>query len=243
MRMRAGFESRDLATAIERQLRNWELAREQRERATPELTAVKPPPPLTEFITVGRSVGCGGSTIAQLLGRRLEWPVFGRQLLQEMAANDSVRERLYRHIDERDMNWVEATLGLLMETASERYEYFHRLCHTILTLARQGPAIFLGRGADLLLPATGGLRVELTAPLQQRIERYAKRHELSHEVAANHVAEQQREREEFVRSFFSRQLANRTPRYDLTINVGQFTAPQAVELILTAYQLTGHSTT
>ena len=125
-------DSRISSQALERQMRNWELARQQRvergEGGRPEVE---------DFITISRQVGLNAESIARELGARLGWPVFGRSLLEAMAGNDEVRRRVYRSMDERDLRWWQESLRSLLEQEFDVNDYFHRLSQTALSLARQ----------------------------------------------------------------------------------------------------------
>src|SRR5262245_1194206 len=97
-----------LSGAIERQLRDWSLARKQLSPLPAKARVVH------DFITISRSVGCDGDSVAQLVGQKLGWPVFDRKILQTMAGNDAMREEVYRSLDGRDMSWIEeATTAFL----------------------------------------------------------------------------------------------------------------------------------
>ena len=140
-----------IARLVERQMRNQELAREQRF----EVEKVSQSP-VEEFVCISRQVGTDGPGLAQDLGRRLGWPVFDREILDEMAGDDAVRRQVYESMDQRDLSWWEESLRALMQSEFVRNDYFQKLSETLLSLARQGDCVFRGRGADLLLPASGG---------------------------------------------------------------------------------------
>lgn len=215
---------------LERQMRNWELSRAQRlQRPGPASRAVEP------FVCVSRQVGSGGTDIARTLASRLNWPAFDRELLQLMAADDDVRRRIYESMDERDVGWCEETLRCFIQPEFGRNDYVHKLSRVVLGLARQGSAVFLGRGIDLLLPRELGVRVRLVAATEVRVHTYAQRMKLTLEKARAEVRRIEQEREEFIRRAF-RSDASDPARFDLTINTATFTADQAVELILKAVE-------
>ena len=224
-----------IAKLVERQMRNWELARAQR--------AVPPAPPqqeVEEFVAISRAVGAGGAggaEIATTLGARLGWPVFNKEILQAMADDDRIRAQLYDSMDERDVGWFEESLRSLQGTFKKN-DYFHRLTHTILALARQGHAIFRGRAADLILPASRGLRLRLTAPRRACIESYAQHHQVDPDQARTEVERIETERAEFVRRHFGIDAAEQSRR-DLIINLQRFTPDQAIELVLVALKMRG----
>ncbi len=98
---------------------------------------------------------------------------------------------------------------------------------------REGSAVFLGRAADLILPRTTGLRVRLVAPLDMRIQSYARVHGLSQEQARTEIETVEAERRAFVHKHFGVDVADPV-RSDLVINTGYFSHLQAVEMILAA---------
>lgn len=218
---------------IERQMRNWEIAQTQRTES-----AKRKGKQVEDFIAISRSVGAPGVEIAAELGKRLNWPVFDREILIRMSRDDSYREALYKSFDERDQNWLEDFV-LNMEVGPEgRNDYFRRLCETLLSLARTSHAVFLGRGADLVLPKTAGLRVRITARHDYCVHAYAKEHGISLDQAIEEVHREEIERIRFFRHHFRIESAEQS-RHDLIINIERFTIPQAVDLILSALAIRG----
>ena len=217
-----------LARLVEKQVRNWELARAQRPRETlPER------PEVQDFISVSRMVGVEGHEVARLLGEHLHWPVFGREILEAMAGDDAMRRRIYTSMDQRDLGWWEESLRSLLQREFVRNDYFRRLCETLLSLARQAPSVFLGRGADLVLPQDRGFRVRLIAALDTRMRRYAESHDLTLEEAQREIERIERERAHFFRHHFG-VGAGDPLRHDLTVNLDRWSPEQTVKLILEA---------
>jgi cytidylate kinase len=223
----------DLNKLVERQLRNWELARAQ-QPAEPAAT----PPAVRQFVTISRTVGSAGSQVAALLGERLGWPVFDREILQAMAGDDRVRTQLYEYMDERDQSWLEDALDWVIEGELRKDDYFCRLTETVLTLARKGPAVFLGRAADLILPRDHGLRVRVIAPLEQRVRTWALRTKITEAAARPEVERIDEQRIDFRRHHFGPN-ANDDTRHDLLLSLGSFTPEQAVDLIVAALRIRG----
>jgi len=218
------------AKLIDQQLGNWELTRRQRKMT------VRPQPVQAEvedFICLSRMVGVDVYPIAAALGERLGWPVFGRELLDAMAGDDIIRQRIYESMDERDLNWWEESLRSVLDRGFVRNDYFCRLCETVLSLARQSSSIFVGRGTDLILPQQQGLRVRLIASLEHRIENHARRSGLDPFRARQEVDHIDRQRTEFFRHRF-RIEASDPVRHDLILNLERWTPEEAVDLIFRA---------
>ena len=232
----SSFKNVGVEKLVERQMRNWELARSQ--RATP------PPaerPEVEPFVAVSRavgSVGPAGADIPATLGERLGWPVFDKEILQAMADDDRIRQQLYASMDERDLGWFEESLRALMHGEFTKNDYFHRLTRTVLAIARQGSTVFVGRAADLILPRHRGLCVRLTVSGEQCVRNYAEQHKISPDQARAEVQRIETERAEFVQRHFKVDAADQN-RHDLIVNLEQFTPDQAVELILTALKMRG----
>lgn len=217
-----------VAKLVERQMRNWELMHQP-----PPPPASTAPPPVQDFVAISRRVGSGGSEVAAILHEKLGWPIFDREILAAMSHDDDIRKRLYASMDERDLGWLEEAVRSVVQGEFVKNDYFHRLTEAVLSLARKSRAIFLGRGADLMLPRDRGLRVRILASPQRCVENYAKRHHLSHDKSQSEVERIEKERRDFVRHHFHVD-ADAPARSDLVINLDCFTPGQAAEMILSA---------
>ena len=97
------MSSNPMARVVERQMRNWELARSQR---------LKLPEPkrqeVEDFVCVSRRVATpGAEEVAARLGKKLGWPVFDKEILEAMAGDDFYRQQIYANMDQRDLSWTE----------------------------------------------------------------------------------------------------------------------------------------
>jgi hypothetical protein len=224
----------DIAKLVEKQMRNWEIARSQTAVPSPE----EPGFTVHDFIAISRTYGSGGARIAAALGEKLQWPLFDREILQSMAGDDEVRQRLYAQMDERDTNWLEDALRWITRGEFRKGDYFYRLNETILALNRQGPAVFLGRGADLILPRDRGLRVRILASLTTRAAAVAQRNHISESAALAEIERIDRERAEFRRNHFGKD-ADDPALWDLTLSLDHFGDAHAIEVLLAAQRLRG----
>ena len=214
-----------LSRVIEKQMRNWELGRAQQ----PEIFIPRRQD-FAQFVTIANICGAGGNEVAQMLSERLGWPVFDREILTLMARDDGVRESLYRSMDERDLNWFENVFRTLVQQEFRKNDYFHRLTQVVLWLARQGPAIYVGRSADLILPKDKGLRVKIIAPIERCVENFSRFNNVSPDQARREIDRIERERQEFVEHHFRVDPHSQT-RFDLLVRVDRFTTSQVVDLI------------
>lgn len=220
-----------LARLVEKQMRNWELTRAQRHEGPP-----RSPREVCEFICISREVGAGGHEIALAVGERLGWPVFGKELLHLMAGDDAFRKPIYASLDERDTSWLESMLQPLMNSNFVRDDYFRRLSETVLAIARKGNAVFVGRAVDMILPADVGLRVRVIAPLKMRVDRVAAREHVDREQAEREIDWLEEDRAAYIRRHFGVDVGD-PRRYDLVINLGRLTRPEAAEIVVRAHEL------
>jgi cytidylate kinase len=213
---------------VEHQMRNWELAKSQRLDVGPEASRR-----VSDFICLSREVGAGAGQIAELVSKRLGWPVFDREILQAMAGDDALSEQVYGSLDERDITWCEEVLRSFLDPKTFKGDFFYKLSKTVLSLARQGSAIFIGRGADLILPADRGLRVRIVAPLTMRISNMARRLSVTEQEARRTIEKLEKLRGEFIQRHFHKDVHDPL-RYDLVINLRKMSPDRAAELIVVA---------
>ena len=217
-----------LEAIVERQMRNWELSRQQ-----PLARAEgKPSETVHHFIAVARSVG-----------EKLGWPVYNREILDYMAEADVVQRRIYALRDERHEGWLESIMSALSpEKPYKRDDYFHKLARAVLTIAQNEHAVFVGRGAAFLLPADRGLHVRIVCPLELCVANLAAREGLSPEEAEKRIRRAGRERATFFRAHFVPEPWA-ADHYDLVLNVGGL-SPDAVQdiILLALARKTGHQT-
>lgn len=224
---------RSVNAIVERQVRNWELAQRQQPRSA----AVLPETAVHGFVTISRSMGSGGADVARALANEVGWPLFDRELLKFMSGDDEIRERLYHTMDERDLSFMEESLRSFLGEFN-RNDYFHRLTETILAIARKEKTVFLGRAADLILPADTGLRVRIAAPRRHRIERYAQRMKFTLEQAEEEIDRTERDRRDFIRNHFEVDV-DAVERFDLCLNMAALSVDDGVKIIARAMELRG----
>ncbi|MHC4697108.1 MAG: cytidylate kinase-like family protein, partial [Planctomycetota bacterium] len=207
-----------------------ELARSQRLTVPQEQRGE-----VEDCIAICRLVGARGGEIASRVGEALGWPVFDKDILGAMAEDDAIRQDIYSSMDERDVGWAEEVLRTLVQPEVVKNDYFHRLTQTVLSISRQGHAVFLGRAIDYILPKDRGLRVRLVAPKEQRVQTHASASGLGVAEALAELTRIDRERTEFVRQHFHVDPTDPT-RCDLTLSLERLSISDAVELILAARQ-------
>ena len=224
---------RSIAHLVERQMRSWELGRSQSSADVRSREGE-----VFDFISISHSARLPTAEIASRLGEELGWPVFDRQILQEMAGNDKHREQVYGCMDQRDLSWLEEVLHGFAEDGFGRNDYVHNLVKTVLAIARRCHVIFVGHATDLILPKDRGLRVRVIATRERCAHIHAEVRGITVDQAAKEVAELEHERAQFVRRHFHVDI-NEPTRHDLIVNLERFSTDGALALILAALRARG----
>jgi cytidylate kinase len=232
-------EEPKILAAAERQMQAWARTQEikdhqARDQAIRQLAkAIKP------YLTISREAGAYGPEIAGMVGQKLGWEVFDKNLLDNLAERFHLNRGMLDVVDETQSNWVYDVLGTWMDPKIVPHEkYVCCLGRVIHAAARVQNCIFVGRGAQFLLPRERGLRVRIVAPERYRIAQVIKRQGLKVAEARKWMEETDRGRREFVERFFHHNLDD-PHLYDLVINTENLGIPGAVDLIVAAAQRLG----
>lgn len=185
-------------------------------------------------LLVSRERGSGGDQLAHLVGERLGWQVFDREVLDEIAQRAHVRQQVIETVDEQvRSSWLH---GPPLELAPEdigREEFLRHLRQVLLALGHHGDVVILGRGAEYVLPAECALRVRLIAPFELRARRMAEREGMLLEQAKAHVQQFDSERATFAHKSFQCK-AGWPLNYDVLINTGEISMEASLNIVLTA---------
>jgi cytidylate kinase len=216
---------------VEQACRHWE----RRRQAVARQIVARQIRPFT--IALAREAGSGASLIAQEVGRRLNWAVYDRDLVQRIAQEMGLRANLLESLDERHTSWLSDAMQQFLSTTATPYvsenAYVRHLAETILALGTHGECIIVGRGSAMVLPAETTLRVRLVAPYKDRIAHTAARLGISENAAAARVQSLDKERASFVRDHFLKNPED--PRYfDMILNTSRFSTNDCADLIIDA---------
>lgn len=217
-------------------MRHWALGSEVRERVAQEEAMKQLPRDIYPYVAISRDTGAGASEVARQVGKRLGWDVLNREVLDRMAERFHLPRTMLEAVDETTTSWLVEVFGKWISTrVVTETEYVSRLGRVLLLAARHRSTVFVGRGAQFFLPRDRGFVVRIVAPLDQRIARVMDREHLSRDAAQKYLCTRDRERRDFVRLHFDRDV-NDPQLYDLVINLGCLDVAWAVELIVRSCQ-------
>jgi cytidylate kinase len=224
---------RSIEHLVEQQMTRWELAsRQQKQQERPgrgRLGRLYFGP----YLLISRDKGAGGKEVAKLIGQRLGWQVFDRQIVDAISERSKMREQLIESLDERTRGGLEEFLRDVLTKDIGSTNYLLHLRQVLLALGQQGDVVIVGRGAEYVLPGQFGLRARMVAPFDVRVERIAKAEGLAPEAAGALVRKVDQERENFIRGHFQHDAGNPL-HYDLVVNTGALSVQGTAEIVLAA---------
>jgi cytidylate kinase len=199
------------------------------------------------MLTVSNQYGSGGSQIARIVGDRLQWPVWDKEIVRKIAEEYQVAETDVDDKDERRTSVLERVVGVLgVGGFATAYNMLppgiddDRLLHMTRTIvediARTGRAIIVGRGGNHILakrPRT--LHVFVFAPLEARVRRVAAAEKFTRTEAERRVSGMDKLRTDYVRSFYHADWRDPT-NYNLTVDSSVWGDAATAEVILAALE-------
>ena len=224
----------DLDRIIERQISTWDSQERSREKTGKRVVGDLRPRGNGPWVTVSSQLGSGGVELGASIAARLAWQVFNRELLQAIAERMHVREKVLSRLDGHAIGAVQDYLDhLFVRDHPGRPAYLREMVGVLWTVAREGHAVIVGRGANWLLDPGDGLRVRVIAPASLRAERLVRRETLSPADAERRIRADDADRAAFIRQAFHKDIDDALG-YDLVINRGTLEHEAAVESVLVA---------
>jgi shikimate kinase len=195
----------------------------------PQLT---PTIKLGPCLLISREIGAGGSEIAQLAARQLGWQLFDKEIINVLAARHGTSRELLRVVDETRVGWLaDIFYGWIEGHGFSQLAYVHRLHTLFSTLASEGGAVIVGRGARFVLPRAAAFSVRIVAPLEYRVQRVSQARGLSRKNARKLVEHTDGDRTAFIQKFFHRDVTD-SHLHDLVINTEHLNQESVLNLIM-----------
>ncbi|HOO89180.1 MAG TPA: cytidylate kinase-like family protein [Syntrophales bacterium] len=199
----------ELDRLLEEQVKKWESSKERRKS--------KGEAPLP-VITFEREPGSIVTDQVHRIAQELKLDVIDARIIHEVAKSVRMSEKVVSYLDEKTRtildNWIlylRTTRFLLAD------EYVRHLTKVIGTIGKQGGAIIIGRGANLILPPDETLRVRFIAPMEIKIRNIMHELNLDEEDAKKQIFLKESERRDSVRKNFKVDIED-PANYDLIIN-------------------------
>lgn len=197
-------------------------------------------------ITISRLFGSGGSEVAAGVSAALGWTLLDSAFVDRVAASLHATPAHVQAIEERSPSLAERIADAFAYGSAEvvsaplhaplppTEERLLEVTRTVIDEAvSRGPVVVVGRGAQACLAnRADALHVLCCAPPDALAARIASREGISLESARQRVADVNRQREQFVRRNWHRDLRDAT-NYDLCLNTSSLGIDEAVRLVVT----------
>lgn len=179
-------------------------------------------------ITIGRQFGSGGHEIGVKLAKALQIKCYDKEILSEASKKSGLCEEIFHNNDEKPTSSF--LYSLVMDVTGGSYsgaayldmplnhKVFLAQFHTIQDIAKKESAIFIGRCADYALIDNPELiRIFIHAPLEDRITRIAKLHNLTANKAKDLILKTDKKRASYY-NYYSNGKWGDAANYDLSVN-------------------------
>jgi cytidylate kinase len=185
-------------------------------------------------VSIHRFPSSGATAVGRRVAETLDFGFFDKEIVEEIAREENIRQSLVANLDEHFRTAIERHIldGFSSDSFNET-DYLKDLVHVVSHIGHRGHAVIVGRGSAFILPKETTLRVLLTAPLQKRVEWYAKKTDLPVADAEAILKKEESSRSEFLKRDFSVEAINPVD-FDLCIDTATFGINGASELIVAA---------
>lgn len=179
------------------------------------------------FITISEMSGTRGKEIAAKVAEKLNYSYFGEQELLKAATEMGFLPDVQK-LDEKSPPLLEKLF-----TDKPRVS-LDRLQAIIYEVAKNGNAVFFGRGSQLLLHSFDcAFHVLITGSLKKRVERTSEDMHVGKEMAEKIVHQSDRDKRGFFRFAFDEDWLN-PQLYDLLLNTDKLSVDSAIKMIIDA---------
>lgn len=182
------------------------------------------------ILTISREYRSGGQEIGTAVAERMRYDYVGKErILADLRVQGARWISLLNEVDEDRptiwdrFDWEYQGLMALMDSY-------------IYDRAMDDRVVLVGRGANFLLEGLPHvLRVRLTAPIEQRVERVMRKDGVDRKTAIRLIEKMDNDRAAFIRANFHRDWYD-VAAYDMVFNTAVQTFPEITEIVCGALQ-------
>ncbi|MBO5420190.1 MAG: cytidylate kinase-like family protein [Bacteroidales bacterium] len=197
------------------------------------------------IITIGRQFGSGGLEVARHLSRKLDIPVYDRELISKAAHDSGISAEMF---EEKDEKRGFSLKGMLLQSFGAEYDVmseaniFRLQSEAIIDIASKGSAIIVGRCSNYILrEMQTTFNVFLTAPMEERIKRISERMKVNAEEAEAIIEKKDRKRSEYY-NYFTFGEWGMASEYDLCMDSSILGTEGTADMIIEAARKAGRLT-
>jgi cytidylate kinase len=202
-------------------------------------------------ITITREMATGGRKLGRLLARRLDYQYVDKSLFQKIAEDLNVSERTLESFEKSREYHISNTFAKAFSTSYierivgydksvvEEEEYHKSLGNLILGTAREDNVVIIGRAAYFFLKDMKNCyHIRLVAPMDWRKKYALENYKIRPDRVQKFIEKRDRNLHWFRRSICGVGFDN-SLLFHLTLNMSRTPIEKAVELIMSAANLSG----
>lgn len=202
-----------------------------------ELKKEKPKPEMPPTVCFSRKIGVGALEVADILADKINYRVFDREILEQMARDAKVSKKTVAFFDELYPGKV-SELGayLFGEKSFIKSDYTKQLVETVFSLSYLEPSIFVGRGTHLILPRDRVLAVRFIGGREHRTKRLAKILKITKQQVDRKLGGIDKEQKDYFKKVHGKKAAS-PYEFDMMINFDFIRKPQwAADIVKEAFE-------
>ena len=198
-------------------------------------------------ITISRELGSEGDKIADVLCESLGYCRVGKDMLMQIAEEAGVNVEAIQAMEVgfvKRARLVSGEMTSLYRKQASAFEkrgvlddqtYAKVVRETMQDYARQGDALIVGRGGQMILrDFPGVLHVRLFAAEEIRAQRLAERDNISERAALRQIQQSDEQKRQYIRHMFKNADWRNSKYYHLIIDTGRIPPEAAAEMIKVA---------
>ncbi len=198
-------------------------------------------------ITISRELGSEGDKIADVLCESLGYCRVGKDMLMQIAEEAGVNVEAIQAMEVgfvKRARLVSGEMTSLYRKQASAFEkrgvlddqtYAKVVRETMQDFARQGDALIVGRGGQMILrDFPGVLHVRLFAAEEIRAQRLAERDNISERAALRQIQQSDEQKRQYIRHMFKNADWRNSKYYHLIIDTGRIPPEAAAEMIKVA---------
>lgn len=202
-----------------------------------------------QVICIARQFGSGGREVGVAVAQALGYRFYDKELLRAAADKSGIMEELFEKNDERPASGLRyAVAGDAAIKAASFSDYIgfmpndqmqNIIAEVIREAADEAPCVIIGRCADYVLRGREKVvSVFIHAPLETRIQRIARLHNLDEDGARALIRKTDRSRANYY-SYYTDRDWGAASNYDFCLDAGRIGIEKATALVEQAAKMLG----
>ena len=195
------------------------------------------------IITIARQYGSGGREIGELVAKKLNIPLYDKELITEAATRGSLDESVTKLADESATNSLLYTLAIGSNVLGTTMHFGYKMplndklfilqSEVIKEYAAKGSCVIIGRCADYVLREEKDiLRLFIYGDLEHREKRVAERHpEIKSSQIIDVINKTDKRRSSYY-NFYTGNKWGKFDNYDIAINSSTFGINGSADMIV-----------